>query len=195
MKLRCVVAYNQSDEKLIFAKCIASAVVIAASTFVYCNVATALPFNQDMVGNQPVAGSIMRPKAIGSVPRGSLGRYSEKPEDLTKALQITNPTKADADSLANGQRLFTVNCTPCHGSYPEGKHIVSPLQVPNGGMPAPVLADALIAQKSDGHFYQFIHFGGMAIMPAYGYKLSVQEHWDIINYIRDFQRKAAATPK
>lgn len=176
--------------KIIFRRvCVTlSALLIAASV-------QALPFNQDMVGNQPVAGSIMRPKAPGSVPRGALARYSEKPEDPTKTLQITNPSTADADSLANGQRLFTVNCSPCHGSYPDGKHIASPVQAPNGVMPGPVLSDAVIAAKPDGHFYQFIHFGGMAIMPAYGYKLSVQEHWDIVNYIRDFQRKAGSSPK
>ena len=175
-----MVAYN---------KFLLAALMLAASG------AQALPFNQDMVGTQPVTGSIMRPKAPGSVPRGALSRYSEKPEDLTKTLQITNPTKADADSLAHGERLFSVNCSPCHGSYTGGKHVASAMQVPNGAMPGPVLSDAIVAQKPDGHFYQFIHFGGMAIMPAYGYKLSVQEHWDIVNYIRDFQRKAGSSPK
>ncbi|MCB0331689.1 MAG: cytochrome c, partial [Bdellovibrionales bacterium] len=42
--------------------------------------------------------------------------------------------------------------------------------------------------KSDGHIFSYIHFGGVAIMPRYGYKLSPREHWDIVNYIRWMQK-------
>lgn len=41
--------------------------------------------------------------------------------------------------------------------------------------------------RSDGNIYGIIHFGGMAVMPALGWKLSPTEHWDIINYVRHVQ--------
>jgi len=141
----------------------------------------ALPFNQDMVGGQPILGKVMRPKAEGSVPRGAEARYVGTKED---AVNLKNPVPASPASVASGERLFHSNCSPCHGRYIEGKYIAGAV---SKYVPGPNLQAEFYKTKSDGHFFQFIHFGGMAIMPAYGYKFSINEHWDIVNYIRHIQ--------
>lgn len=144
--------------------------------------AQALPFNTDMYHSQPITGDIMRPKAKESVPMGSLDRRVESKEEAAK---LENPSKADPLSAANGERLFAVNCSPCHGNFADGKQIsVGPVA---RFMPGPDLTAQMYKDRTDGFFYGTIHFGGMALMPGYGYKLSPQEHWDIVNYIRKFQ--------
>lgn len=143
----------------------------------------ALPFNDDMVsGGQPKLGEVMRAESPGSVAIGSVAR---SPLTREAARATTNPVKSDHRSTESGKRLYAVNCAPCHGNWKDNKHQmgISPL------LPGPDLSLDAIAQKPDGHFFEFIHFGGLAIMPALGYKLSIKEHWDIVNYLREVQGK------
>jgi hypothetical protein len=161
---------------------ILSTVALAAATVCAPLSVQALPFNQDMVGTQLTNGNIMRPKAAESVPVGASERFiGPKRED---ALRLTNPVEPTEMSIASGSRLFAINCSPCHGRYIEGEHIPGAVSV---YLPGPELSNALYKDKPDAHFFQFIYYGGLAIMPAYGWKLSIEEHWDIVNYIRHLQ--------
>lgn len=163
-----------------------SFLVLLASTV---QSACALPFNDDMVKGQNMqAGSMMRAKAAGAVSMGSLDRYQGTREE---ARLLRNPVPADDRSVSTGQRLYAVNCTPCHGGYKDGAHTPGTV---SQWLPGPALASSGYADLQkfpDGYFYEFIHFGGMALMPAYGYKLSETEHWDIVNYIRHLQSELA----
>lgn len=141
-----------------------------------------LPFNTDMYHGQPITGDVMRPKAPGSVPMGSLERRVESKDEAAK---LTNPVEPSYLSVANGERLFAVNCAPCHGTFSNGKQ--QSMGAVAKYMPGPDLTAQLYKDRTDGFFYSTIYFGGMALMPGYGYKLSPTEHWDIINYIRKFQ--------
>ncbi len=148
-------------------------------------VVSALPFNQDMVGNQLVTGAIMRPKPPGSVPMGSVERrveLSTKPQDLV------NPVPANVASIASGSRLFEIHCQVCHGRWEDGKHVGNTLNAP--GLEARDLANrstagsgGSYAEMLDGRIFLAVHFG-KGIMPAYGWKLSTTEHWDLVNYIQ-----------
>lgn len=158
--------------------------VLAAAAALVCigvSSAVALPFNQDMVSGQINVGQVMRPKAPNTVPLGSLDAYVPSREE---ALTWENPLKGDRISTLNGKRLFQVNCSPCHGKYEDGKH--TPGAVANA-VPGPDVSLDMYRVKPDGHFFGYIHFGGMAIMPAYGWKLSTTEHWDLVNYVRHVQ--------
>jgi mono/diheme cytochrome c family protein len=156
--------------------------VALLASFSSQQLAYSLPFNQDMVGTQLSNGNIMRPKAAESVPVGTAKRFvGPNRED---ALRLTNPVPATEESVSNGSRLFAVNCSPCHGRYIEGKHVPGAVST---YLPGAELSAPFYKEKPDAHFFQFIHYGGMAIMPAYGWKLSIEEHWDIVNYIRHLQ--------
>jgi mono/diheme cytochrome c family protein len=147
--------------------------------------AVALPFNQDMVGNQISTGDMQRPEPARSIPRGAAKRFvGMKRED---ALTLVNPVKPTTRSIAHGKRLFQANCTPCHGKIVNQTYVLGPLATQLPG--APLFQGSFMWDKPDAHYFQFIHFGGMAIMPKYGYKFSIKEHWDIVNYIRDVQRQ------
>lgn len=147
--------------------------------------ASALPFNKDLSDVQLRAGSMMRPKAKNSVPVGSLEYRVESKE---QALGFTNPLAGDEASAKRGDRLFSVNCSPCHGDITSRPYKRGPVADKSQMLGiVPDLKDELFKSKPDGHFYGIIHFGGMAFMPAYGWKLSPTEHWDIVNYIRKVQ--------
>ncbi len=142
----------------------------------------ALPFNQEMVGVQPGHGDIMRQQPKDSVPKGASERYTGTQED---ALKETNPVSADIRSLSNGRRLYAANCSSCHGKYMDEKYIPGAVQ---NQVPAPNLNLPFYKDKADGNYFKYIHFGG-PIMPAYGFKFSIRDHWDIINYVRHMQNK------
>ncbi len=147
--------------------------------------AWALPFNQDMVGNQPSIGDIQRPEPGNSIPLGSLTRDLQMTRE--EATNLENPVSASVSSVAHGERLFSANCSPCHG------RVVGPGEVVLGGVqgqvPGPALFVEPMWEKPDGHYFTYIHYGGLAIMPAYGWRLTHQEEWDIVNYIRKVQNE------
>ncbi len=140
---------------------------------------SALPFNDDMVNNQIKTGQTARVKPAGVIERGAADSRIEKKED---AANFTNPHKGDAASVARGTRLFRVNCYPCHGDIAANPYKPGPVL-----MGAPDLTMKPYSDRTDGSMYGTIHFGGMALMPAYGAKLSPSEHWDIISYVRKVQ--------
>lgn len=145
----------------------------------------ALPFNDDMVDVQKRTGVMMRQKAPGSVPVGMSEYYVATKAEAEK---LANPVKADDRSIDNGKRLFAVNCTPCHGDISKKPWAPGYVAAKLPLVPPDPTTDAYKA-RSDGFFYGTIHFGGAALMPALGWKMSPNEHWDVVNYIRSEQGK------
>jgi mono/diheme cytochrome c family protein len=146
-----------------------------------------LPFNDDMVDNQMRTGSIMRPSVPQSVPVGSLQYRLEKKED---ALQLTNPKKGDPVSAANGRRLFSINCSPCHGDISATPWVPGQVVMGAPDLSLPDFSEGAggAGGRSDGQIYGTMDFGNI-IMPRVGWKLSPDEHWDIINYVRSVQAR------
>ncbi len=145
----------------------------------------ALPFNDDMFHDQYKTGEVMRSNPEGSIPVGAKGRVIGSKEE---AETLVNPLKGSKVSEVRGQRLWETNCTPCHGAFKgDGFERVIPLTT---GLPlGPDVSVAAYKERSDGYLFGTIHFGGLALMPRYGYKLSITEHWDLVNYIRMTQRE------
>lgn len=166
-------------------RCLAGTIrgIAGSVVILWCSHAAALPFNTDMVNVQPRAGAIMRPKPDGSVAVGSLDRFVESKEAATA---LVNPVKSDEKSVLRGARLFAVNCSPCHGDITKTPYAPGP--VAEKFVMPPDITNDFYKQKPDGLFYATIEFGGLAVMPAMGWKLSPAEHWDIVNYVRSVQR-------
>jgi len=156
------------------------AVALLAPSLVF-----ALPFNDDMVHNQRGTNEVMRPTPKRGVPLGSLERYVATPEE---AEALENPIEADEVSVFRGERLWNVTCSPCHGVYQNGEFeraiaLDSGLVYIDFGLETYWDSEASgYRDLSDGFIFRYIHFGG-AIMPRYGWKLTITEHWDIVNYI------------
>lgn len=152
--------------------------------------ANALPFNDDMVDNQKRTGIIMRGAPEGSVP---VGFESVFPKTKAEATELVNTVPAEPRSIEAGSRLFRVNCYPCHGDVSKSPYQPGPVAVNSkGAIPGMDIGDKIYLQRTDGYIYATIHFGGLVIMPGLGWKMSDQEHWDIVNYLRSVQNARVA---
>jgi len=117
---------------------------------------------------------------------------------------VRNPMPATTRSLVHGKQVFTTNCIGCHGINGDGKGPAAqflsqpPLFTVSGapvgsvnsanlGGPAPRNFTDASQQLyfSDGELYDAILFGvdGTA-MPAFGDMLTVNDIWDVTNFIR-----------
>lgn len=97
------------------------------------------------------------------------------PADVAKRM---NPVVASRESLKRGKTLFRDNCQRCHGSHgmgdgPDAKTLDE----------RPANLQHVPHHHSDGEMSYMIS-AGRSPMPAWKDKLSQNEIWDLINYIR-----------
>jgi mono/diheme cytochrome c family protein len=100
-------------------------------------------------------------------------------EVVSKESELKNPVPATAASLTEGRVLFETNCVICHGRTsaergPVGKKI-SP--------PPPGLDHDMVKGLSDSTIFKAITFG-FGRMPAFQDKLTPQERWNLVNFLR-----------
>lgn len=92
---------------------------------------------------------------------------------------LQNPVTPSAASLAEGKQLFTVQCALCHGETSLQPGLVGTKLKP----PPPGLNAELLKQRSDAHIFNAIS-NGFGRMPPFKAKLSPQERWQLINFLR-----------
>jgi cytochrome c oxidase cbb3-type subunit II len=103
---------------------------------------------------------------------------------------VRNPMEPTQRSLLHGKEVYQTNCIGCHGLKGDGK---GPAARWIGGQyqPAPRNFTDVSAQLlfSDGEMYDAILFGvdGTA-MPAWGDILTVNDIWDVTNFLRTIPR-------
>lgn len=152
----------------------------------------ALPFNDDMVNSQIKTGQSMRGKPANTIPYGT-GKiqYPPKENDFVIADKLVNKVEKNEDSLIRGKRSFNVNCMVCHGKIGEADYAPMPAGAQMGAVN---LVDPLYHTYTDGRLFTTIH-NGHIIMPAVGWKISENESWDIVNYIRSMQEASKGGAK
>lgn len=91
-----------------------------------------------------------------------------------------NPIKADPVSEERGAELFRINCVMCHG--PQGKGN-GPIAVYLQNKPAD-LPGLAVQSLTDGGIFLTISNGVQGKMPALNENLTVEERWDLVNYVR-----------
>lgn len=126
---------------------------------------------------------VYRPPDDASVP--TVGRELAIDRDIA-AETLRNPIPTDEASVARGDSLFARTCVPCHGRSLAGDGPVSAQF-----MPPPDLLAEQTRDRKDGYIYSYIRHGGV-VMPSYGFQLSAEETWHIVNFIRHHQK---ATPR
>jgi mono/diheme cytochrome c family protein len=94
-----------------------------------------------------------------------------------------NPIAPGASSTAAGQKVYLKRCIGCHGASGHG----------DGSTAAdlgihPAKLSEVISAESDGALFWKITTGKKP-MPRYGGRLSEEERWNVINYIRTLARK------
>lgn len=99
--------------------------------------------------------------------------------------EISNPIAYSDENLAEGKRLYNINCTPCHGEKGEGNGQL--VELPNGNdgpyTSRPPAYTSRLPQINDGNMFYVVSYG-KNMMGGYGFQLSVKERWQVIHYIK-----------
>lgn len=106
-----------------------------------------------------------------------------------KERNLKNPVPATAGALAAGSQIYQQHCQSCHGAKGDGK-----------GEKAPELStapgDFTDAKKmsglTDGEMFWEVTEGHHP-MPAFADKLTEQQRWQVVDYIRTFAAKPSAS--
>jgi mono/diheme cytochrome c family protein len=95
------------------------------------------------------------------------------------AAQAKNPVTSSSDNIAKGRKLYSDRCADCHGKKGGG----------DGGGGADLerkptdLTATSVQTQSDGVLFWKISEGRRP-MPAYGRKLSEEQRWQVIHFLR-----------
>jgi putative copper resistance protein D len=98
----------------------------------------------------------------------------------------STPVPFDAISISNGSKLFSQNCTTCHGPQGKGNGIIAKTFNPP---PTDLLTEAHTAKHTAGDFFHWLTHGIAATgMPSFSSNLSEEDRWDVVNYIHAMSR-------
>ena len=100
-----------------------------------------------------------------------------------EAAKIKNPVAAAPDSISAGRRVYQRLCVRCHG--PEGKGDGGSA---GGGQPSDFTDAKWDFGSTDGEIFAAIHDGTSADMEGYAERISEKDIWNVVNYIRTFQK-------
>lgn len=154
---------------------------------------------------KPIKGTIARGYAGGAShasdngvtvnPNGSVPYYYEDTEaERTRAMTeiINNPFPITEAALANGKQMYDIFCATCHGAKGDGNGY---LVRDDGGVypaqPANLINEEFTA-ASNGRYYHALMYG-KNVMGGYADKVSYEERWNVIHYIRSLQAKETGT--
>lgn len=100
-----------------------------------------------------------------------------------------NPYPITTDGLARGKELYNIYCGICHGEKGDGNGYL--VRDDGGKYPAQPanLIDSQFVFSTNGRFFHAIMYGKNA-MGGYADKLSFEERWEVIHYIRALQATA-----
>ena len=142
----------------------------------------------------PVNGTVPRRKdnaKYGLPVQGSVPfYYGDSEEERTRAIAelIDNALPITEKGLAEGKELYNVFCATCHGEKGDG---IGYLVRDDGGVypaqPANFLLEEHVAASNGRYYYSIMY--GKNVMGSYKDKISYEERWNVIHYIRSLQAK------
>lgn len=176
-----------------------AAAVAGIAALTVSSVALGLPWDLDMSDSQGrkaysidmkelPEGVVSQPSVTS--PKAFVPNYVR---GTAEADALTNPYPADDAALALGGKMYGIYCTPCHGA--DGVNL-GPVAQP-GRLPGvlPLGGPAGAAKlRSDAYIYLTIRNGG-AVMPAYGWAMSDQEMWSVVNHVRTLPNAQYVPPE
>ena len=139
--------------------------------------------NSSTTTNRNENRSIAPPSGGGQAQQQDFSKNTwELPEDADKT---KNPVEATAESIAKGKELFLErtkgNCIFCHGETGAGNEAnLARLR----RKPANLTNKERMTAMTDGEVFWKISKGITGIMPAGEKRMSEEERWHVVNYVR-----------
>jgi len=98
------------------------------------------------------------------------------------ARKLKNPVAPTPEALAAGKSIYTEHCQRCHGAKGDGRgEKASELSVAPGDF-----TDAhAMSRRTDGELFWQITRGRLP-MPSFEDKLTDEQRWELVDYIRTF---------
>ena len=128
------------------------------------------------------------------VARGAMPKPELNNRDASNAFVTKNPVAATAEVLAQGRKVYDINCAICHGYSGQGGNdpqqghgLVGrrwPVAIPNFHFVEG--KDNRVASLPEGEYFEVIT-NGKGTMPAYGARIAVEDRWAVVHYIRALQ--------
>lgn len=115
--------------------------------------------------------------------------YGDSEDERTRATNelINNPYPITDEGLARGKNLYNINCGICHGEQGDGNGYLVRDDGAYPVQPAILINDEFTA-TSNGRLYHAIIYG-KNMMGGYTDKLSTEERWQVVHYVRSLQAK------
>ncbi len=113
----------------------------------------------------------------------------ELPDDADRT---KNPVASSAESIAKGKELYLArdkgNCIFCHGETGSGNQESLPHL---RRKPADISNKERMSSMTDGEVYWKITKGITGIMPAGEKRMTEEERWNVVNYVRTLAKDPA----
>ena len=141
----------------------------------------------------------------GSVP---INGAEVKVFDIEKLKMMNGQAHSASYDAVEAARVYEVNCQVCHGQNMLGDGPITTLssargdgsKVYDGAVPVNLLSER-VTSLSDGEIFGYITWGGRpglaaasrgkestAIMPQFGYLLTEEQRWHLVQYMKDQNR-------
>jgi len=134
----------------------------------------------------------MRRVALSALVLGCIGLVSsaigaQNPGGSAEAKKLKNAVASSPASIAAGKATFQKNCRFCHGADAKGNGPMAP----EGTHPSDLTDDKWDRGSTDGELFAVIRDGAGPKFDMKGYKskMTEQEMWNVVNYIRSLQAK------
>ena len=101
------------------------------------------------------------------------------------AAKAENPVKATPESLARASKWWGMDCAMCHGKNGDGKgETARDMKLTIVDFTDP----KTLKDRTDGELNYLIR-NGHEDMPPEGPRITTEQGWDLVNYVRSFTKK------
>jgi mono/diheme cytochrome c family protein len=149
----------------------------------------------DQVKNKPLSSSPQWPDGHASRPRvaDTVAFSAGTHADVSSGWQGELPTETGhavftREALTRGRERFNIYCTPCHGAAGDGNGYITERGFPH----PPTYHSERLRGVSDAYIFDVITHG-YGVMYPYGDRVSADDRWAIVAYIRALQLSRHAT--
>lgn len=117
--------------------------------------------------------------------------YANNEDDRLKCEKemVNNPFPITKEGLDRAKPLYETFCGVCHGNKGDGQGVL--VTVPDAKYPAApknLLGDDMIGAGNGRYYFAMVY--GKNVMGGYTDKLSFEERWQVIHYVRALQAKS-----
>jgi len=142
-------------------------------------------FFADARADRPIpAGTVPRGRSVEADPsflRADDFHYAGKAVDGSFARGF--PMPVNEALIHRGQNRYMIYCAPCHGALGDGNGITKAY----GMLVTPSYHDDRLRNMAEGEIFNTITYGKNTMYP-YADKLSPDDRWAVISYVRSLQR-------